>query len=144
MGKTLREPAIITKEAGALYIEALLTTLQEFHIPEGFCSVGEYAEEAVCLEKNASSWIVYEGERGKKYNIKTHMNCRDACCDIISRISESAENEKELKHFFHLECENMRFNRLGYTDIKKTNSTSDIVPILGTEEYKKRTNSSIH
>lgn len=114
MGKTMREPPPTTKDNNDLYIEILMKALKEFHIPEGFCSIGEYTEEAVCLEKNEPSWMVYEGERGKKYNIKTHMNCRDACYDIISRVSQSNDAEKSLKDFFNLECEKISFNRFVY------------------------------
>lgn len=113
-----------------------MNTLKKFEIPDEFCSVGEYAEEAVCLEKNSPSWIVYEGERGKKYNIKTHMNCRDACYDIISRVAESDDSEKEMKDFFNQECEKNRFSRLGYA--------ADIVPIMGTEEFEKRASTALH
>lgn len=144
MGKTLREPTLTPKEDNDLYINVLKTVLKKFDIPEGFCSFGEYAEEAVCLEKNAPSWIVYDGERGKKYNIKTHMDCRDACYDMIARISESTDNEKELKDFFHRECEKNRFSHFGYTDYRKQNNKSDIVPIMGADEFEKRASTVIH
>lgn len=144
MGKTLREPTLLPKENNELYIETLKTSLKKFNIPDEFCSFGEYAEEAVCLEKNAASWIVYEGERGKKYNIKTHMDCRDACDDMISRISESDSAETDLKDFFHMECEKKRFSRLGRTDYRKPNGKSDIVPIMGADEFEKRTTTAIH
>lgn len=144
MGKTLREPTLTPKENNDLYIEILKAALKKFDIPDEFCSFDEYAEEAVCLEKNASSWIVYEGERGKKYNIKTHLECRDACYDMISRISDSDETEKDFKDFFQLEYEKKRFCRLGYTDYRKQNTKPDIVPIIGTDEFERRVSTAIH
>lgn len=127
MGKTLHEPTLI---------QILMESLRQFDIPDGFCSVGEYAEEAVCLEKADSSWIVYEGERGKKYNIKTHRNCREACCDIISRVAQSDDSEKEITDLFLQECEKIRFTRLGYQD--------SIVPIRGNEEFDKKASTAVH
>lgn len=143
MGKTLRESPL-TKENNDLYIEILMKALKEFDIPESFCSIGEYAEEAVCLEKNEPSWMVYEGERGKKYNIKTHINCRDACYDIISRVAQSDDAEKGAKDFFNREYEKNRFNRFGYQDYQKQNSKTDIVPIMGSEEFEKKASTAVH
>lgn len=66
MGKTLRKAPLLQNENNDLYcIDILYKSLQEFHIPEYLCSVGEYAEEAICLEKSGSDWIVYGGERGQ-------------------------------------------------------------------------------
>lgn len=100
MGKTSRGTPLMQKENIDLCsIEILVKALKEFHIPKEFYCIGEYAEEAVCLEKKDLSWIVYEGERGKRYNIKTHLNCKDACHDIISRVAESVDDEKKLIFF---------------------------------------------
>ncbi len=66
MGKTLRKAPLLQNENNDLYcIDILYKSLQEFHIPEYLCSVGEYAEEAICLEKSGSDWTVYSGERGQ-------------------------------------------------------------------------------
>ena len=132
MGNTLRGTQPAPKDNNDLYIQILKNTLKQSDITDEFCSVGEYAEEAVCLERNTPSWIVYEGERGKKYNIKTHMNCREACYDVISRVAESSDAEKELKDSFNREFEKSRFNRLGYADYTKTISKTEIVPAVGT------------
>lgn len=143
MGKTLRESSHIQKENLDFY-EILKRTFKAFDIRDDFWSFGEFAEEAVCLVKNAASWVVYDGERGKKHNIKTYMNCQEACHDLISRIAESDDMEKKLKDFFDLECDKKRFSRLGYSDYKKSSSKSDIVPILGSDEIRERAVTAIH
>ena len=60
------------------------------------------------------------------------MNCREACYDVISRVAESSDAEKELKDSFNREFEKSRFNRLGYADYTKTISKTEIVPAVGT------------
>lgn len=144
MGKTLRESSHLQKENPDFYIEMLKGTYKAFDIRDDFWSVGEFAEEAVCLVRNAASWIVYDGERGKKHNIKTYMNCQDACHNMISRIAESDDMEKEMKNFFDLECEKKRFSRLGYLDYKNPNSKSDIVPMIEADEIRERAVTAIH
>jgi len=144
MGKILREPPLTQKENNDLYLPILMKALQRSDIPEEFCSIGEYAEEAVCLERHDLSWVVYDGERGKKYNIKTYRNCKEACYDLMSRVAESDEAEKEMKDFFNMECEKIHFQGLGYKNYKKSDNNSDIVPIMGTDEFKPRADTAIH
>ena len=117
MGKTLRKAPLLQNENNDLYcIDILYKSLQEFHIPEYLCSVGEYAEEAICLEKSGSDWIVYGGERGLKHDLRPYEDCRDACLDVLSRLSETTDEEKRICQFFdHF-----------------------IVPSTGTEESKPR------
>ena len=84
------------------YAEVLDKVLKKYNIPEECYSIGEYSEEAVCLERNTEGWMVYEGERGRKYNIKVHSNVQNACFDIISRIVTSDEEEKGLRNYWKL------------------------------------------
>ncbi len=104
MGNNLRKGPLLQNEKNDLYcIDILYKSLQEFHIPEYLCSVGEYAEESICLENTGSNWIVYGGERGQKHDLKTHADCQEACLDIISRITETTEDEKNACDFFNRE-----------------------------------------
>lgn len=92
-------------------LETLERVLVKFHIPERFYSIGSYVEEAACIEKKDAGWTVYEGERGKKYNIKLYRNIRRACYDLISRVTESNEQEKLLKQEFDREQRKYVFSR---------------------------------
>lgn len=69
-------------------------------IRKDFYSVGKYMEGAACIEKDSAGWIVYEGERGKKHNIRTFTDVSGACYDLISRVSESDEQEEKIKSLF--------------------------------------------
>lgn len=78
-----------------------LYELKEFmmsmDIPYNYYSIGEYLDEAVCIEFIDNEWIVYEGERGKKYNLKSYLSFSQVCDDFFSRISETEQQEQLLK-----------------------------------------------
>lgn len=69
-------------------------------IPKEFYSIGAYREEAVCIEKRNSKWIVYEAERGDRHNTKSYKDANKACYDLISRVSESTEEERQIKTLY--------------------------------------------
>ena len=88
-------------------LELLSSSLKKFHISYDSYSIGEYAEEAICIERNGIGWKVYGGERGNKYGMKLHGDCKDACIDVISRVTENDDEEKRLTDFFNEECDKL-------------------------------------
>lgn len=110
-------------------LEALERVLIKFHIPERFYSFGSYVEEAVCIEKKDARWAVYEGERGKKYNIKLYKNIRRACYDLISRVTESNEQEKLLKQEFDREQRRGLVSRPSQVKVFRTKSYNELEAI---------------
>lgn len=79
--------------------ETLIEVL-ELHSLSHLCSLEGYAEETVCMEKEEKEYIVYNGERGNKYNLNRHPKIINAFCDIISRLAESDEEEGKIRHEF--------------------------------------------
>lgn len=77
-----------------------LTEVLKHHNRLCLCSLEGYAEEAICMEKEENEYIVYEGERGNKYNLKRHPKIISAFCDIISRLAESDKEEGKMRHEF--------------------------------------------
>ena len=65
-----------------------------------YCSLDGYHEEAVCIGKESNEYIVYNGEKGNKYQLKKHSNITDAIFDIISRLSESDEVKTKIHNEF--------------------------------------------
>lgn len=65
-----------------------------------FCSLEGYAEESVCMEKRKNKYIVYEGERGEKYNLKSHTKITSAFFDITSRLAKNDEEEIQMRKEF--------------------------------------------
>jgi hypothetical protein len=69
-------------------------------IPKSYYCLNGYQEEAACITKQENKWIVFEGERAIKYNIKQFENIKDACIDIIKRIAKSNDDYLYLKENF--------------------------------------------
>ncbi len=106
MEKLLREERFLPKEEdGTRCVKILEKALKEFQIPQISVAIGGYAEEAICLEEGDSGWRVYGGERGEKYNMRVHAACRAACRDVLSRLADSVEAEREWLEFFDREYE---------------------------------------
>ena len=81
-------------------LKEILSQVLKLHNILHLCSLEGYVEEAVCMEKRENEYIVYEGERGNKYNLKKHTKIISAFCDIISRLAESDEEEGKIKNEF--------------------------------------------
>ena len=77
-----------------LQLEEFMTDINN---PYSYFSIGTYSDEAVCIEKIGNKWVIYEGERGKKYNLKGYLFFSHACDDFFSRISETVQQERHLK-----------------------------------------------
>lgn len=86
-----------------LFEEILKETLSEvleLNNLSHLCSLDGYAEEAICMEKSRTGYIVYIVERNYKHDFKRYPKISTAFCDIISRLSESDEEETKIRREF--------------------------------------------
>ena len=67
-------------------ILTLQERLEKLKIPKECYSLGKYKEEALCLEKTQNAWIIYEGERGNRYNLENYENETGACIAFLEKI----------------------------------------------------------
>ena len=70
------------------YMDKLENCLKKSRIPEQYNSIGQYAEEAVCIERKGRNWILYEGEKGKKHNVKQYNNWHKAYSDFFLELQK--------------------------------------------------------
>lgn len=84
----------------ALYLKELKIIFDSVGIPSVYYSFNGYSEDAICIEHSADMWIVYNGERGNKYNISKYSDIQDACCNLILRLSESEEERNQIQNMF--------------------------------------------
>lgn len=75
-------------------ISSLGKVLIKQGIPFEYYSFNGYQEEAVCMEFWDSSWFIFYGEHGRRYEISKFSNIDSACREIIKRLSLDEENEK--------------------------------------------------
>ena len=116
------KPSILSNR---LYLRVLKRTLDDVGIPSVYYSLNGYSEEAICIECNNGSWVVYNGERGNKYNINKYKNIQDACANLILRLTESVEEQEQIQSIFE-----KRINRYKYIVLQKQ------MPI--TKEYTRK------
>ncbi len=74
--------------------------------PGHYFGFGEYCEEALCIEKTSDGWIVYNGERGNKYNVAKCDTVLYACMTLIRRkVRDIKEIERIEQDFISLICD---------------------------------------
>lgn len=81
------------------YITTLKIILEKF-IDKRLYSIYSFREEAFCLEEYGDNYIIYLGERGQKHNIEIYSDAIDACKKMISKLSESDEEENKILSAF--------------------------------------------
>lgn len=82
------------------YLIILKSTFKTEGIPSVYYSIDGYSEDAICIERDDNYWIVYNGERGNKYNIKNYDNVIFACYNMIYRLSESRAEKLRIQNIF--------------------------------------------
>lgn len=78
-----------------------LNEVLELHNLSSLCSLEGYSDESICMEKEGNEYIVYEGERGNKYNLNRHSKSISAYVDIISRLAKSEKEEYKIINEFN-------------------------------------------
>lgn len=89
------------------YLLYLKEVLNFFGIPSVYYSINGYSEDAVCIEYKENNWIVYSGERGKKYNTRYFKDIIQACNEVICRLSESEKDRCEMQQMFEQKIKNI-------------------------------------
>ena len=67
-------------------IDKLKEELERTRIPKSYYRIGSYGEEALCILIENNKWIVFEGERGQRYNAHFFDSEQDACLYFRERI----------------------------------------------------------
>ncbi len=67
--------------------EMALESVLAKEFPVSDYAVGDYKEDAICLQKEQGKWGVYNGFRNTNDNLVLHRNIVDACIDMMKRLS---------------------------------------------------------
>ncbi len=78
----------------------VLETILSKRFPSHYYMIGGYGESALCIEKAGLKWIVYNGERGNKYNINELDTIIQACMFFIKEMAEDIDELKEMENEF--------------------------------------------
>ena len=67
-------------------IDQLKKELAKIKVPASYYRIGSYGEEALCILSENNQWLVFEGERGLRYNTHFFDRESDACSYFWDRI----------------------------------------------------------
>ena len=67
-------------------IDQLKKKLVKIKVPTRYYRIGSYGEEALCILFEKNQWLVFEGERGQRYNSHFFDRENDACSYFWDRI----------------------------------------------------------
>lgn len=65
---------------------SLKEKLETQKVPKSYYRIGSYGEEALCIVFENNQWVVFEGERGQKYNLHAFESESEACNYFLRRI----------------------------------------------------------
>ncbi|MBQ1685457.1 MAG: hypothetical protein II072_08105 [Clostridia bacterium] len=68
------------------YIELLKQALVKIGAPPRHCGIGRYAEEALCIMEENGKWIVFRGERGRRYELMEFGTEKEACIYFLHKM----------------------------------------------------------
>lgn len=69
-------------------VKTLKNRLENEMVPKSYYKIGGYMEEALCIIKENEKWVVFEGERGIRFNEHCFEKESDACIFFMQRIKE--------------------------------------------------------
>lgn len=67
-------------------IDQLKKELVRIKVPASYYRIGSYGEETLCILSENNQWLVFEGERGLRYNTHFFDRESDACSYFLNRI----------------------------------------------------------
>lgn len=73
------------------YLNALERVLSERYLKSEY-KIGGYQESSVCMETSDNSWIVYNGERGNRYNVVDCDTVLRACLGVMRKLAKDKTN----------------------------------------------------
>lgn len=80
-------------------LKHLCSMIEEMGLTQAF-SLGEDAEQCVCLNKNKGIWEVYMVERGIAFEKDFFEDCFDACLKVIHHLADSKQMWEENRDKF--------------------------------------------
>ena len=73
------------------YLEALDYVMSKRYPPQMY-HIGGYQEAAICLQSDSNGWIIYNGERGNRYNELRCDTVLMACLEFIRKVTHRVED----------------------------------------------------
>ena len=81
------------------YLEALEAVLKKRYPDNSYCLNG-YQEESICLQYENNTWVVYNGERGNRYNKIKCDTILKACIEFFRKMTHRTEDISVMENEF--------------------------------------------
>lgn len=85
------------REKNRLYLANLKSILEAHNIPSIYYSIGDYSEDAVCIECLGNKVIVYSGMRGMQFNAEDFYDIQAACNKVLEKLSDNSIQLQAMK-----------------------------------------------
>ena len=79
------------------YLEALEKVISKRYSAQYF-NISGYQESAVCMQYEAGKWIIYNGERGNRYNEIECDTVLKACLEFIRKMTHRVEDVSSMEN----------------------------------------------
>jgi len=83
-------------------VKKMEIVLRKNKIPSWYFHLGGYAEECVCLERVSNGWVVFTGERGKRFEVTFYEDLVSACIHVLDKIAESDRQYQKMLNEYRL------------------------------------------
>lgn len=113
-------------------IKVMINILDNHGISKTDYSVNGFSDDKVCLEKKRSSWLVYNGDRGRKFALNEYPSIYRACSRMICKLADSEEAEIAMQEEFR--SRNKMPRSVMDTQLSPSASVACIMPMMTTDE----------
>lgn len=88
--------ALSQKQVKEVY-DIIVKILNDYRVPIYYYSIGKCIDDCVCFEYKREKWIVYEGYRGHKSQIRTYDSPYSAGCELLGSLVADEDTFSEIK-----------------------------------------------
>lgn len=88
------------------YLEALDSVLSKRYSAKQY-HIGGYQEAAICLQSDATGWIIYTAERGNRYCEVKCDTVLKACLEFIRKMTHRVEDISAMENELMLYLKNV-------------------------------------
>lgn len=79
------------------YLNALEKVISKRY-PDRFFNIGGYQESAICMQYESGRWVIYNGERGNRYNEMECDTVLKACLEFIRKMTHRVEDVSAMEN----------------------------------------------
>ena len=80
----------VRRRAVCITRSQIVTVLTKHGVPREEYHIGGYAECSVCIEKRGDLWLIYDGERGQKHDMRACRSMHEIVLCVCDKLGYDA------------------------------------------------------